>query len=230
MSRKKEADAEITDSEMGTKESSTKQAQTAQPPPVESGKEGRVEKDAKDQQPPIKEPSEAEGEPEQEPCEEEKLKQRIDELEDKLLRVAAEFDNYKKRIARQFEEMIRSANDKILVELLDVVDNFERALQHSNDDTDNTDFEALRKGTELIFNQMTSLLGKYDITPIEAVGQPFDPNLHEALMQVESDEYPEGVVAMEMSRGYKQGNRVLRHSKVGVSKGKPEGEGRKTEG
>jgi len=148
--------------------------------------------------------------------EEERLKQRVAELEDKLLRSAAEFENYKKRVARQYEEIIRTANDKILLELLEVVDNFERALQHNSNDSD---AKAFRQGIELIFNQMTGLLKKYDITPIEAMGKPFDPELHEALMQIPSDEHEDGVVAMEVSKGYRQGDRVLRHSKVGVSNG-----------
>jgi molecular chaperone GrpE len=161
---------------------------------------------------------------EEELSEEEKLRIRTAELEDRFLRTAAEFENYKKRTARQFEEIIRGANDKILVELLGVVDNFERALRHSKENAETTDIEALRRGMELIFNQVAELLSKYDITPIETVGRPFDPNLHEALLSIGSDEYPAGVVAVEMSKGYRQGDRVLRHSKVGVSKGKNEKE------
>ena len=149
--------------------------------------------------------------------EEEKLRQRVDELEDKLLRTAAEFDNYKKRTVRRYDEMIRSAADNVLLELLGVIDNFERALEHSKDDTDSG---ALRQGTEMIYNQMRGLLTKYSITEIEAIGQPFDPALHDAMMQVDTDEYDEGVVALEMSKGYLCGDRVLRHSKVGVSSGK----------
>jgi len=156
-------------------------------------------------------------------CEEEKLKGRIRELEDKLLRTSADFDNYKKRIARQYDDLIRSANDKILMELLEVVDNFERALEH---DHENSDVGAFRKGMELIFNQIMDLLKKYDVKPIDALGKPFDPALHEAMMQVETTDLEEGINAVEMSRGYRQGDRVLRHSKVGVSKGKtkPENE------
>lgn len=154
-----------------------------------------------------------------EPCEEDKLRLQVADLEDKLLRMAAEFDNYKKRIARQYEDTVRSATDSLLLELLEVVDNFERALNHSKDDTG---FESFYKGTELILNQMIGLLRKYDITPIEAVGRPFDPNLHEAMMQIESDQYEEGIVAMEVARGYRQGQRVIRHSRVGVSAGKKE--------
>ncbi|MCK4607233.1 MAG: nucleotide exchange factor GrpE [candidate division Zixibacteria bacterium] len=153
---------------------------------------------------------------EEELREEEKLRRQVAELEDRHLRAVAEFENYKKRTARQFEGMFRSANDKILIELLDVVDSFERALQHKDG---NSDVGALSEGMELIYNQMTTLLARYDVQPIEAVGKPFDPNLHEALMQVASDEYPEGTVTIEIGKGYELAGRVIRHSKVGVSKG-----------
>lgn len=149
----------------------------------------------------------------------ERLKQRIGELEDRLLRTAADFDNYRKRQARHYDDMVKAASDRVLTDLLEVVDNFRRALATAGD---KGDVEAYRKGTEMIYDQMNGLLGKYDVTPIEAVGRPFDPNLHEALMQVPSEEYPEGTVAIEMSRGYKRGDRVLRHAKVGVSIGEPE--------
>ena len=149
--------------------------------------------------------------------EEEKLRLQVAKLEDKLLRSAAEFDNYKKRVARQYEDMVRLASESMLGELLEVVDNFERALNHTEEDTD---FDAFREGTKLILSQMMNLLKKYDVTPIEAIGQPFDPNLHEAMMQIESDEFDDGVVAIEVTKGYRQGQRVIRHSKVGVSSGK----------
>ncbi|UCG62024.1 MAG: nucleotide exchange factor GrpE [Candidatus Zixiibacteriota bacterium] len=150
-------------------------------------------------------------------CAEDRLRIEIKELEDKLLRTAAEFENYKKRVARQYEDVVRSANDSIITELLDIVDNFERALNH---DHENTDLESFRKGTELIFTQMMNLLKKYDIEPIDAVGQPFDPNIHDAMLQIDTDEYDEGIVALEMAKGYRQGQRVIRHSRVGVSTGK----------
>lgn len=149
---------------------------------------------------------------------EEQLQERVDELEDKLLRTAAEFENFKKRVARQYSDMVRSANDDIISEFLEVVDSFDRALRHS--DSNSADFDAFRKGIGLIFNRMSDLLERRGISPIEAQGKPFDPNLHEAMMQVESDEYDESIVAVEISKGYRMGNRVLRHSKVGVSKGK----------
>jgi len=144
------------------------------------------------------------------------LRKKAKENEDRFLRTAAEFENYKKRMSRQYEDVVRTANDKILLDLLEVVDNFERALQHDNDDDDPS---PLRKGTEMIYSQLQSLLQKHGVTPIEAVGKPFDANLHEAMMEMASDEYDAGVVAMEMARGYMHNDRVLRHSKVGVSKG-----------
>lgn len=148
---------------------------------------------------------------------EERLQARVTELEDRLLRSAAEFDNARKRIMRQADDEIRAGNDRLLGELLAVVDNFERAFAHIDDGGDTA---SIKKGVELIYNQLGALLKKYDVTPIEALGQKFDPVWHEAMMQMPSDTYPEGVVAMEMTRGYRQGERVLRHSKVGVSKGK----------
>jgi len=149
--------------------------------------------------------------------EEQKLQCRVDELEDRLLRTMADFDNYKKRVANRYEDLVRSANELLIRELLEVIDNLERALQHAND---STDADAMFQGTEMIFNQMKDFLDKHDVKAIEAIGKPFDPNYHEALMQVESDEYDEGIVTMEVKKGYTIGGRVLRHSKVGVSKGK----------
>jgi len=212
MSKKDQTDADVKDSKLREKENTSKETsadveQVSTDVPEDAGDTGNKEE-------------------QEEPSIEEQLSARVDELEDKLLRTAAEFDNYKKRVARQYDEVVRTANDRILVELLEVMDNFERALQHDNE---NSDIESFRKGTELIFNQMTALLNKYGVKPIEALGEPFDPNLHEAVMSIESEDYPEGVVAIEMSKGYVQGDRVLRHSKVGVSKGEPKDkkEGRK---
>jgi molecular chaperone GrpE len=143
---------------------------------------------------------------------------RIAELEERLLRVAAEFENYKKRTNRQFEEMTRAANDRLVLEILEVVDSFDRARQHAGDEVDAS---ALKKGMDLIYNQLQALLEKNDVTPIEALGKPFDPQVHDAQMQLASAKFPEGTVAMELTRGFRQGNRVIRHSKVGVSTGKP---------
>jgi molecular chaperone GrpE len=150
--------------------------------------------------------------------EEDALKAKVAELEDRLLRTMADFDNFKKRSARQYEDIIASANDRLLTELLDIVDNFERALEHA-DNNRGSSADGLAEGTKLIYNQIRDLLARYNVTPIEAVGKTFDPNFHDAMMQVDSDEYEEGIVAVEISKGYRRGERVLRHSKVGVSRG-----------
>ena len=118
-------------------------------------------------------------------------------------------------------QKVRSTgNDKILSELLEIADNFERALQHS-DGAEGAN-GAVTDGTRMIYGQLKTLLERHGVTPIESVGQRFDPNLHEALLQVASDEYDEGVVAQEVTRGYMIDDRVLRHARVAVSKG-PEG-------
>lgn len=145
----------------------------------------------------------------------EQLRQKVAELEDKLLRSHAEFDNYRKRALRQQEQAVASAREGVITELLEIVDNFERAAEHAEGEVDAT---ALKSGMEMIYNQLRSLLRRYDVTPVESVGRPFDPSLHEALMQVESDEHPDGTVVNELTRGYKVGDRVLRYAKVGVSR------------
>jgi len=196
MSRKKDIEVDITDSD--------EKQETAAETPTDTPDDGTTTE------------SEAAIEVE-ELSEEEKLRLKVAELEDRLLRAAAEFDNYKKRQARNYDDMVRNANDRLLLQLLEVVDNFERAVAHGGDEGANHD--AYREGTELILSQMHALLDRHDVAPIEALGEPFDPNLHEALMQVASDEYEEGVVAMEVNRGYKRGGSVLRHARVGVSTG-----------
>ena len=208
MSRKKETEVEVNYSEDVQETEKKSNGQTADNTNESaSGNNGQdVKKDTKSEE-------------KKDLTREEELQIRVAELEDKLLRNMAEFENYKKRTARQFDEMVRSANDRIVVEILEIIDNFERAMEHSDKDANS---DAFRKGIELIYNQLLSLLGKYEIEAIDAVGKTFDPNLHEAMMQVESDEHDDGVVAMEIVRGYKQGERIIRHSKVGVSKGKPE--------
>lgn len=227
MSKKKEIEIEVTDGEEESKEETDKKTDNSQPA-VEPDDSLAYEKEAQVQEektPELKEEqkekteSKVEETKEEVLSEEEKLKRRVDELNDKLLRTAAEFDNYKKRVARQYEEIINSANDRIIAELLEIVDNFERALEHGND---KSDFKSFRKGIDLISNQFKDLLKRYDVTSIEALGKPFNPNLHEAFMQIASDEYKEGLVAVEITKGYKMGDRILRHSKVGVSKGKEE--------
>ncbi len=149
--------------------------------------------------------------------------EKIKELDDRYLRLAAEFDNFKKRIARQYEEMRISASIIVVNQILEVVDNFERALEASSNSNDH---ESLHTGAKLIYQQLMDILNKQGVEAIPAVGENFDPNLHEAIMQTESDDYPEGVIVSEMARGYKMNGRVIRFSKVVVSRGRADETGK----
>jgi len=142
------------------------------------------------------------------------LEKKLEEQKDKMLRLAAEFDNYKKRTAREYAALIESANLDLIRSLLDILDNFRRALASAKD----ADAEAIFKGMEMIYNQFDSLLKERGLEEIEAEGQPFDPELHEAVMTTPTDEVPEDYVAGELQKGYKIKGRVVRHSKVAVAK------------
>jgi len=147
--------------------------------------------------------------------------EQVKELEDRFLRLAAEYDNYRKRTAKEFEYVCRNANENLILELLGTLDNFQRALDSAK--TSN-DYENFHKGVELIYTHMNDILTKEGLKEIEAVGKPFDPNFHEAITQAESDKYEEGMVMDQISKGYMLNDRLLRASKVVVSKGKPKEE------
>jgi len=142
---------------------------------------------------------------------EEKTKE-LDELKDKYLRVCAEYDNYRKRTIREIKEIREVATEQLIRDLLPVLDNIERALQHAPDPED-----AFVSGIRMVFSQFKDILMARGLLPIEAIGQPFDPNVHEAIAQIESEQ-TEGTVVQEYEKGYLLGKRVLRPSKVVVSK------------
>jgi len=156
----------------------------------------------------------------------EKSEEEYKELEDRLLRLAAEFDNYKKRTAKEFQSIIKNANEELISELVETLDNFQRALESAKN---SGDIESFHKGVELIYEQFRDILEKEGLKEIKAKGEPFDPHLHEAVMQQESDELPEGMVMEEISKGYILNDKVIRHSKVMVSKGKTKEEDKKGE-
>lgn len=135
---------------------------------------------------------------------------------DRYLRLAADFDNFRKRTAREFDEITRSANARLLQSLVAVVDDFERALV---DEAARGEVEAYRRGVELIYGKLQDLLQRERVTVMEVIGRPFDPARHEALMQQASDEYPEGTVSGIVQKGYLLGDKVLRHARVIVSSG-----------
>lgn len=145
---------------------------------------------------------------------------------DRFLRLAADFDNYKKRTAREFDEVVRSANARLLKELVGIVDNFERALE---DKAPVGDADAYRRGVELIHNQLCELLARERVTPIETVGKRFDPHCHEAMLQMDSEQYDEGIICGELQKGYKIDDRVIRHARVIVSSGAKKKEDDKSE-
>jgi molecular chaperone GrpE len=137
-----------------------------------------------------------------------------DDYYDRWLRKTAEFDNYRKRIERERREQADQAITDLLLELLLVVDDFDRALTVDAGEGS----AAYRKGIELIHAKLQDLLRRYRVRPIEALGAPFDPNLHQAVMQEASPDHREGDVISELRRGYMIGDRLLRPAMVKVAK------------
>ena len=137
-------------------------------------------------------------------------------LRDRLLRLQADFDNYRKRIDRERKDWAVFANEKLLKDLLPALDNFELGL--ANGVKANAP-EALIEGLRLVQKQMEGALEKSGVTPIDAEGQPFDPNLHEAITHMPSADVPEGTVLAQTRRGYKMGDKLLRAAQVVVSSG-----------
>ena len=136
-------------------------------------------------------------------------------LYDKLMRRQAEFENYRKRVERERGELYQHGRDDVLLQFLPVVDNFERAL--SSLESSEGDAEALRHGVELIHKQFKDALSKFGLEAVEAVGQTFDPHVHEAVTTEATDKHKENTVIQEFQRGYRIGDRLLRPAKVKVA-------------
>ena len=141
------------------------------------------------------------------------LRDKITSLEDKVKRQMAEFDNFRKRTTKEKEQMFSMGEKSVIEKMLPVVDNFERGLAAVPEAEKGG---ALASGMEMIYKQMMKQLEDLGVKPIEAVGKEFDPNFHNAVMQVESDELESGVVAQEFQKGYTYHDTVIRHSMVGV--------------
>lgn len=137
-----------------------------------------------------------------------------DQLKDQLLRSRAEFDNYRKRMLRDMDQARHNATANLIRILLPVLDNLERALEHAAED------DGLAVGVRMVHKQLTDLFASEGLAPIEARGQAFDPNLHDALSMIPSEEVEAGIVLEEFERGYKFKDQVLRPAKVVVSAGK----------
>ena len=137
-------------------------------------------------------------------------------LNDKYLRLAAEFDNYKRLIQRDQRDQIRFGNEQLLKELLPVVDNLERAIKASRNGGGS---DVLIQGVDLTLKQLEGALMRFHVTPVETVGQPFDPATHQAVVSVASEKVPEQHVVDEFQRGYRLHDRMLRAAMVSVSTG-----------
>ena len=141
------------------------------------------------------------------------LKDKVTALEDRVLRQMAEFDNFRKRTTKEKEQMFSLGEKNVIEKILPVIDNFERGLASIPEEEKGG---AIASGMEMIYKQLLKVLEDLGVKPIEAVGKEFDPNFHNAVMQVESDEYESGVVAQEFIKGYMYHDTVVRHSMVGV--------------
>lgn len=135
---------------------------------------------------------------------------------DRLLRLQADFDNTRKRLDREKQDFVKFANEGLILELLNVLDDLERTVGLAQ--TQHQDLSAFLKGVEMILAHLYEMLKEYGVKPIEAEGKIFDPHLHEALMQIEDKNLPEHTVVEELQKGYLLNDRVIRTAKVKVSK------------
>lgn len=145
---------------------------------------------------------------------EEALKQKIEELEDRVKRQMAEFENFRKRTDKEKTAMYEVGAKSVIEKILPVVDNFERGLGSISEAEKGS---AFAEGMNMIYKQLVGELDKLGVKPIEALGREFNPDFHNAVMQVESEEYESGVIAQELQKGYTYHDTVVRHSMVAVT-------------
>ena len=148
------------------------------------------------------------------PATQKALNDKVAALEDRVLRQMAEFENFRKRTTREKEQMFSMGEKNVIEKILPVVDNFERGLASIPEEEKSG---PVASGMEMIYKQLRKVLEDLGVKEIEAVGKEFDPNFHNAVMQVESDTYESGVVAQEFIKGYMYHDTVIRHSMVGVA-------------
>ncbi len=142
-----------------------------------------------------------------------KLQEKVDELEDRVKRQMAEFDNFRKRSEKEKSMMFETGAKSVVEKILPVVDNFERGLAGLSEEEIK---EPFAEGMNMVYKQLMAELEKLEVKPIEAVGCEFNPDLHNAVMQVESEEYGSGIIAQELQKGYTYRDSVVRHSMVAV--------------
>lgn len=144
----------------------------------------------------------------------EELKEQIDQLQDKCMRQMAEFENFRKRSEKEKSAMFETGARSVIEKILPVVDNFERGLAAIPEEEKGSPFA---DGMNMIYRQLMTELDNMGVKPIEAVGQEFNPDLHNAVMQVESQEFESGVIVQELQKGYTYHDSVVRHSMVAVA-------------
>lgn len=151
-------------------------------------------------------------------AERQKLAEEAARYKDQYIRLYAEFENARKRMERERQEFVKYANEGLIAEFLNILDNLERSVEAAQ--AQHEDYQAFLKGVEMIMAQIHEMLKKNGVRPIEARGLMFDPHRHEVLMQEETDSHGEGTVLEELQKGYTLGDRVIRTSKVKVAKNK----------
>ena len=142
-----------------------------------------------------------------------------DETKDRMLRIAADFENWKKRAQKELTDKVNEARERVLKDMLEVIDNLERAVAMQTGGNGGVDGPAVLKGVDLVLRLFKQKLERYEVRPFDATGQPFDPRVHEAISKVAHPEIPAGSVAAELQKGYRVGERLLRPALVSVSAG-----------
>ncbi|GMK41385.1 hypothetical protein PCCS19_44410 [Paenibacillus sp. CCS19] len=142
------------------------------------------------------------------------LERQVEEHQQRYLRAQADFDNFRRRTTKEREELAQYATMKLITQLLPVVDNFERATSAAKQ---NNDFEALSKGVDMVSRQFNQILEQEGLKPMVSVGEPFNPEYHQAVMQEQSADHEEGIVLEELQKGYMLKDKVLRPAMVKVS-------------
>ena len=178
-------------------------------PEEEIAEEDAAEAEEAAEEAPETQPEKAEEEAPVQKSEQELLEEKLGEANDKYLRMLAEYDNYRRRSQKERENIYADVRADTVKKLLPVYDNLARAAEQESGDA--------RKGMEAILSQFRSILESIGVTEIPAVGRKFDPAMHEALLHIEDEKYGEGEIVMELEKGFRLGDKVIRFSKVQVA-------------
>ena len=149
----------------------------------------------------------------------EKIQSELNDYKDQLVRMMAEFENYKKRTQKEFSQVIQQANEKLITELLPVIDDMERTMKSAPEtEGSDTKSQTFIKAVEMISKKLNQILSRQGLKPVESVGKEFNVDLHDALMQVEAPDKISNTIVEEYEKGYLLNDKVIRHAKVIVAK------------